>query len=131
MYLNLKLHGFLVLLDDNTEYVQGSYSPSKDGRMVLSNEAWRTIVARNNLKINNVVVFLFHQVGEHFTLTKAINIYVDFCNARGDQLCVIQQLSLCISQALSNVMTKTCVRVIFCCFYCCIYICIISVFILK
>jgi hypothetical protein len=57
--------------------VQGSYIPCNDGRMVLSNEAWRTIVARNNLKINDIVMFLFHLFGEHFTSTKAIHISVD------------------------------------------------------
>jgi hypothetical protein len=77
MYLNLELYGTLVLLDDNTKHVQGSYIPCNDGRMVLSNEAWRTIVARNNLKINDIVMFLFHQFGEQFTSTKAIHIYVD------------------------------------------------------
>jgi hypothetical protein len=45
MYLNLKLYGTLVLSYDNTEDVQGTYSPCSDGRVVLSNEAWRTIVA--------------------------------------------------------------------------------------
>jgi hypothetical protein len=76
MYLNLELYGTLVLSDDNTEYVQGFYSPRNDGRMVLINEAWRTIIARNKLKINDIVMFLFHKVGEHFTSTKAIHISV-------------------------------------------------------
>jgi hypothetical protein len=77
MYLNLELYGSLVLSDDNTKDVQGSYSPSKEERMVLSNEAWRIIVARNKLKINDVVMFLFQQVAEHFTSTKAIHISMD------------------------------------------------------
>jgi hypothetical protein len=75
-YLNLKLHGTLVLSDDNTKDVQGTYIPCNDGRIFLSDEAWRTIVARNNLKINNSYV-LFHQFGEHFTSTKAIHISMD------------------------------------------------------
>jgi hypothetical protein len=74
MYLSLELYGTLVLSDDNTEDVQGAYSPSNNGRMVLSNEAWRTIVVRNNLNINDIVMFLFHQFGENFTSTKVIHI---------------------------------------------------------
>jgi hypothetical protein len=73
----LKLYGTLVLSDDNNEDVQGSYSPCSDGRMLLNNEAWRTIVARNNLKINDIVMFLFHPFGEHFTSIRAIHISVD------------------------------------------------------
>jgi hypothetical protein len=42
----LKLYGTLVLLDDNTEDVQGSYSPYSDEIKLLNNEAWGTIVAR-------------------------------------------------------------------------------------
>jgi hypothetical protein len=90
--------------------VQGTYSPCSDGRVVLSNEAWRTIVAWNNLKINDIVMFLFHKVGEHFTSTKAIHIsvyviwfwfscnHIEFiCNARDDQLCNSTLVTMYIS----------------------------------
>jgi hypothetical protein len=52
---------------------------------------------------------------------------MSICNARDDQLCT-STLSLCISQALSNVMTKTCLcyfcfhiqRAMYFCLYCCV-----------
>jgi hypothetical protein len=116
--------------------VQGTYSPCSDGRVVLSNEAWRTIVAWNNLKINDIVMFLFHQFGEHFTSTKAIHISVDviwfWFATRSNSFVmreminfVIWHLSLYISRDLSNVMTKTCLCYlcfhIQCAMYCCLY----------
>jgi hypothetical protein len=73
----LELSGTLVLSDDNIEDVQSSYSPCSDGRMLLNDEAWGTILARHNLKINDIVMFLFHPFGEHFTSTRGIHISVD------------------------------------------------------
>jgi antitoxin component of MazEF toxin-antitoxin module len=75
--LNLEPSGTLVLSVDNTNDVLGSYSPCKDGRMLLSREAWETVIARNNFKINDTVMFLFHPYGKLFTSTRGITISVD------------------------------------------------------
>jgi hypothetical protein len=59
--------GTLVLSASNTDDVLGSYSPCKDGRMLLSSEAWGTLIAMNNFKINDTVMLMFYQFCELFT----------------------------------------------------------------
>jgi hypothetical protein len=73
----LEPSGTLVLSAGNTEDVLGSYNPCKDGRMLLSSEAWGTLIARNYFKINDTVMFLFCPFGELFTSTGGITISVD------------------------------------------------------
>jgi hypothetical protein len=75
--LNLEPSGTLALSTGNTDDVLGTYSPCKDGRMLLSREAWGTVIARNNFKINDTVIFLFHPFGELYTSTRGITISVD------------------------------------------------------
>jgi hypothetical protein len=45
--------------------------------MLLSREAWATVIARNNFKINDTVMFLFYPFGELYTSTRGITISVD------------------------------------------------------
>jgi hypothetical protein len=75
--LNLEPSGTLALSTGNTDDVLGTYNPCKDGRMLLSREAWGTVIARNNFKINDTVMFLFHPFGELYTSTRGITISVD------------------------------------------------------
>jgi hypothetical protein len=45
--------------------------------MLLNIEAWGTLIARNNFKINDSLMFLFHPFGEHFSSARGIHISVD------------------------------------------------------
>jgi hypothetical protein len=75
--LQLEPFGTLVQSASNTDDVLGSYSPCKDGRMLLSSEAWGIVIARNNFKINDTVMLMFHPFGELFTSTRGITISMD------------------------------------------------------